>query len=260
MKDAIDNVENTTNTEKFFIYSLSILTSLMVVTINMVLGKIIRILSAYEKHETYSKYHLSVATKLTIAMFINTGIVPMFVNFGRKNWFKPGGLMVDITFNIGFISVYGPFINLINPFHLMKKVRKFYEKSKGRSSTLTQRQANQLFEGPALDIAQRYANTMLLFLLIVFYSFPLPFISLFGIIGVFYQYSVEKYLLLRRHKMPEPLGPTMAMFFISSVPYVCFLYGLSILIFSDILSEGQNKVGLFVFLFTLIYLFLPVRT
>lgn len=163
MKDAIDNVENTTKTEQFFINLLSILTSLVVVAINVVLGKIIRILSAYEKHETYSKYHLSVATKLTIAMFINTGIVPMFVNFGRKNWFKPGGLMVDIFYNILFISLLNPLMYLFNPFYFMKKFKGYVEKLKGKNSTLTLREANQLFEGPTLDMAQRYANTMLLF-------------------------------------------------------------------------------------------------
>ena len=60
--------------------------------------------------------------------------------------------------------------------------------------------------------------------------------------------------------MPEPISSTMAMFFINSIPYICFLYGISLLMFSDILSEGQNKFGLYPFLITLGYIFLPVRT
>lgn len=48
------------------------------------------------------------------------------------------------------------------------------EERKGENSRLTQRQANALFEGPPLDMAQRYANTMLLFAMTVFYVYPLP--------------------------------------------------------------------------------------
>jgi len=40
------------------------------------------------------------------------------------------------------------------------------EKKKGPNSKLTQRQANQLFEGPNMDISSTYSNTCLLFLVV----------------------------------------------------------------------------------------------
>ena len=42
--------------------------------------RVIRIFSSHEKHATYSDYHLSVAVKLSIAMFLNTGIIPILSN------------------------------------------------------------------------------------------------------------------------------------------------------------------------------------
>lgn len=220
LKDAIESNDNeTTTTEEFLVRFISILTSFIVVVINVTLGRVIRILSAYEKHETYSKYHLSVAVKLTTALFINTGIIPLFVNYGRKNWFDNGGLMVDIFYNTITISFISPFVYLFNPVYLVNRIRMCLEERKGESSKMTQRQANQLYEGPALDMAQRYANTMLMFCMCVFYVFPLPVMPLLCFGGASFQYWIEKYILLRRHKIPEQLGATMAQVFSNMIPF-----------------------------------------
>lgn len=102
---------------------ISALTSFFVVFINYILGRIIRILSAYEQHETYSKFHISVASKLTIATFINTGFVPLLVNVGKDNWFNNGGLCEDIFFNMLSISFFGPFFYLLNPLYCVKRIK-----------------------------------------------------------------------------------------------------------------------------------------
>jgi hypothetical protein len=63
--------------------------------------------SAYEKHTTYSKYHLAVAIKLTIALFLNTGVIPILTNPEPKEWFTSSGLVTDVFYKIlsvGFIS------------------------------------------------------------------------------------------------------------------------------------------------------------
>jgi len=260
IKEQFDSEGETTTFEELFIRIISILTSFLVVVINVILGRVIRLLSAYEKHETYSKYHLSVAVKLTMALFINSGITPLFVNYGREDWFDSGGLMVDIFYNTLSLCFVSPFAYLFNPVHLVKKCKQRSEVKKGEDSKLTQRQANHLFEGPPLDMAQRYANTMLLFLMTVFYVYPMPIMPLLTMCGVGFQYWVEKYILLRRHKLPEQMGSTMAEVFSNMIPFFCFIYGISLLTFSNILSEGDNSlIGLIAFIITLGYFFLPIR-
>ena len=131
-KDALDDSDNgQSSSVSTLIRIISILTSFFVVFINFVLGRIIRILSAYEQHETYSKYHVSVAVKLTIATFINTGIVPLLVNFGKENWFDRGGLMVDIFYNTLTVAFIGPFFYLFSPSHLARKIKMCLEERKG---------------------------------------------------------------------------------------------------------------------------------
>lgn len=86
---------------------LTIFVSFFTSFVNAVLGRVIRIFSSHEKHATYSDYHLSVAIKLSIAMFLNTGIIPILSNVWTGNWFTSGGLVNDVFYKIlavGFIS------------------------------------------------------------------------------------------------------------------------------------------------------------
>ncbi len=108
---------------------------------------------------------------------------------------------------------------------------------------MTQRQANELFTGPPLDMAQRYANTMVFFLLVLFYSWLNPALLLVGIFGILWQYWLEKYVLLRRHKIPEVVGPTIAMFFANSIPYCLLIWSLGVMGMTAEVSDGYNWHG-----------------
>lgn len=63
---------------------LTISVSLFTAFVNAILGRIIRYFSSQEKHPTYSAYHMSVAIKLSIAMFLNTGIIPILSNIKKS--------------------------------------------------------------------------------------------------------------------------------------------------------------------------------
>ncbi|CAI2378511.1 unnamed protein product [Moneuplotes crassus] len=259
IKKSIDGSHKESLAEEYFIRGLSITVSFLIAAINIFLGRVIRMLTSYEHHETYTKYHLSVAFKLTIAMFINTGVIPLFVNFGRANWFDSGGLMVDVFYIVITISLISPFSYLFDPAYLIRLCKRWNEERKGEKSKLTQRQANELFEGSPLDMAQRYSNTMLLFCMAVFYVFPMPIISVISLLGALFQYWLDKYLLLRRHKVPEPFGETMAQIFSNMIPFFCLLYGTSLYIFSTVLSEGKGWIGLAAFVLTSLYMIIPFR-
>jgi hypothetical protein len=69
--------ESPNQTDLNLIRILSAVTSTIVVIMNKLLGRIIREFSAYEKHWTYTKYNLSVASKLTLVM-ISLTLRPCF--------------------------------------------------------------------------------------------------------------------------------------------------------------------------------------
>ena len=93
---------------------IGIWSSLVVAVNNIILTKIIRVISKYERHETYTKYNVSVALKLTFSMFINTGIIPLVINLGSDNWFGYGGLVVDIFLIMLTINFVTPLTNLFD--------------------------------------------------------------------------------------------------------------------------------------------------
>ena len=239
---------------------LTIFMSFFVVFFNTLLGRVIRIFSAFEKHETYTKYNLSVAVKLTFAMFVNTALIPVLVNVELEDWFTNAGLVVDAFYNLLSVCFFSPLSYYFNPFYGIKLLRQRAEESKGADSKLTQRKANSLFEGPPLDMAQRYANTMLIYIMTVFFAPLMAIAPVVGLGGNIFSYWVEKYLLLRRHRRPEEMGPTIAFFFANSIPWFMLLYAISNFVWVNRLSDGQNSPGLVGLILMSIYIVLPIRS
>jgi hypothetical protein len=62
----------------------------------------------------------------------------------------------------------------------------------------------------------------------IFYTPIMPIAPVIGFGGIIFGYWVDKYVLLKRHKMPETMGPTMAKFFANSIPYTLLIYAVKI--------------------------------
>lgn len=75
-------------------------------------------------------------------------------------------------------------------------------------------------------MAYKYSNTGLLFLVVSFYTPMNPLLPMVALVGIFFQYWTEKYLLLRRYSVPETMGSDMAMFYGGLVPLAMVLYGI----------------------------------
>jgi hypothetical protein len=255
-----DNSNNSGSDIDFWLLMIvTFLTSIFVVVVNTILFVIIRVLSAYEKHVTYTKYHLSVAFKLTIATLINVALLPIFTRLEQDQWFKSGGLATTIFYNTISVSFVSPLLQLFSFPYIIKKFKMWREERKGEMSKLNQRQANELFEGPQIKIASVYSNTGLLILIVCIYTPMIPLLPIIGLIGIFFQYWVEKYLLLRRYSIPETIGNQMAVFYAAILPYALLLYSISNYYFLWDLSDGKNKHGQAAMWFMLAYILLPVR-
>lgn len=178
LKDSIESQAAGSNNTSSLPYNgirfLAFLLSLLVVLVNFLLGKIIRLFSSYQKLGTYSEYHLTVATQLSIGMFINTGIVQLVINNSKQNWFNASGLVVDIFFNTVGISFISPLTYILDPMYIYKWWQRRSAEKKQQAAKLSQHKLNTLYEGAVLDMAQRYSNLMLLFMITVFYTPLIP--------------------------------------------------------------------------------------
>ena len=109
-------------------------------------------------------------------------------------------------------------------------------------------------------MAQRYANTMLLFLLVLFYGILNPLLYLIGMCGMLFQMMIEKYVLINRHKIPEVVGSTIPKFFANMiVPYI-FICSFAHLMMMLHLSGGVQWVPTILLLFSFFFLMIPFRT
>ena len=190
---------------------IGIWSSIVVAVNNIILTKIIRIISKYERHETYTKYNVSVALKLTLSMFTNTGVIPLIINLGNTNWFGYGGLVVDIFLLMITINFLTPITHLFDVEIFLKKFLILIEKCKGNKSTTTQRSANEYFEGPDFDISMRYATVMMILMMTAFYTPLIPIIPIISFFGAILAYWTEKFSLLRISKIPQEFAEEMSL-------------------------------------------------
>ena len=114
-------------------------TSIVVVIFNNILVTLIRKFSASEKHETHTKYTLSVAFKLVVATFVNSGITPIVVNRKEQDWFSNSGLALDIYNNVLSLCFVTPLLYLLDVMFFLRLIQRCLAKRKGPKSTLTQK-------------------------------------------------------------------------------------------------------------------------
>ncbi|CAI2366707.1 unnamed protein product [Moneuplotes crassus] len=257
--DVLASQENTSTAEDFFIGILSFLSSIVVTLINIALEKIIRHLSSFERHDSYTKFNLSVSIKLTIATFINTGILPIFQNIETHNWFHTNGLMNAIFYNMISIALVGPFLYAFDFWYIVKRIKMKYQEKKGENCTLTQREAHALFEPPPVDMAQLHSDTMLMMFMVAMYVFILPVVAIIACFGSIVQFCVQRYLILRRHKQPPQLGPELATMFVKLSPFMILIYGVSLFIFHSVLLSQQRTAASLFLIACVLYFFIPVQ-
>jgi len=216
----VDRAEESGQNSGIYILVLliGVASSLVVAINNWVLSLVIRRVSIYEGHDTYTYLNLSIALKETFSMFINTGVIPILVNLGRNNWFGYGDLSIDILFIMFAINFVSPTLSILDVVHFWRKFRIWFEKKKGKESLMTQREANELSEGTEMDLSRLYAGTMLVFFMTAFYTPLIPLLPVISFFGLVYKYWVEKIILLRRNKLPEQFAEQMALNFSNLVP------------------------------------------
>mmetsp|Transcript_19221 Transcript_19221/g.35150 ORF Transcript_19221/g.35150 Transcript_19221/m.35150 type:complete len:1032 (+) Transcript_19221:5159-8254(+) len=237
---------------------LSILPSFGVVFINMMLGQLIRRTSAYEKHHTLTSYHTSVAVKLTIATCVNTALIALIVNLNPEDsWFTPGGLATDMTYILLSNAFLQPISYVFSPMYLVRLCKR---RSARKNPYCTQAEANMIFEGPPVDMAQRYANVMKTFIVTCAFAALIPLGVLFSLFGLILSYWVDKILLLRRHARPSrlsgKLSETMSLF----VPWAVLIYAIMTYVWMEALNPDQSAVSFVWMLIVLGYFFLPIET
>jgi hypothetical protein len=95
---------------------------------NWIISKVMIKFSHYEKNVSNSEYQLSLSIKLMLFNFINTGPIPVVVNYYSGNWDQKSILIHNAFFTFIINSVCNPMFYASNPFYWLKKLaRRNYE-------------------------------------------------------------------------------------------------------------------------------------
>ena len=133
---------------------------------------------------------------------------------------------------------------------------------------MTQAQAHELFEGPRVDMANLFANTANLFLVAIFYSTLAPILIPIAAIGMTYGYWIEKFMLLRVHRVPEQMSGFMTIFISNLLPYFALIWSLAyVLLYREMMEYHYGKqeakkliVPLATIGVVIVYILFPIRS
>lgn len=188
--------------------------SFIVCTVNYILVIVIKKFAADEHHYSYTSFYRSISEKLTVAQFINTAIVPLFVYYFLYQSQGQGEVLNNLSIQMVSVfvsnSILTPLMYIADTTYIMKKMKQSSVQKDPSKSGLSQAEANALFEGPQMDISSRYASFMKTIWATGFYGYLIPICIPISIAGLFLGYIADRYLLAHRFTTPIQLGKDIA--------------------------------------------------
>lgn len=237
------------------IRAVSVWPSIVIVIINFILARSTRISTSFERPHSLTAYNISVAAKLTFAMFFNSAVITLIVNYDWKNdWFVPGGLATDATYILISNAFLSPLLYYFSPMVLVHKLKM---RKVEKATYISQHDANLLMENPPADMAQRSANLCKTILLTFCYAPIVPLGFFFSTLAVFFEYWMFKYLLLRRHSWPKKLSGDLARAMFNVIPWSVLLYSIMNFVFMYYLNPDESNLALAWMIIMICYTFFP---
>ncbi|CAK82673.1 unnamed protein product (macronuclear) [Paramecium tetraurelia] len=202
------NISKGSTAEAALVTFIGFASSILILVINTILAKMIIKFAELEQQATRTDYNISVAYKMGVAQFLNTAILTLIINLfisgnisslDQAIW-QTGGLNSDVMLIFITNSIMPWLTQLIdiNYFYKLYVRQKIIQQ--GENCKYTQNEANKAFEGPSIDLSQKYANLCKTLMFTFLYSALLP-------IGVCFTFIS---IVLRRDSKPAPTGSAMA--------------------------------------------------
>ena len=227
--------------DEFNRYILRIIMSFVAPLANVLSNTILRylmvILTLYEKHGTLSYEQTSLAMKIFLVQFLNTGVSPvianakiseldavsrkgnveMFLSSGQFPDFLPGWYQdvgKSLAYFLAIQVVSRPAAAFFSRVALPRVKQKL-----SRKFCITQRQMNKMREGPDFELAIRYGELLNIIFIAVFYSTCMPLLLAFAALGFFIQFWTEKFELLKSSKKPAAYSADLALVSMQVLPF-----------------------------------------
>ena len=255
----LDNWQNDIKTnEKNFLkkYAGSFSISIIISVINLILEFIMKIFTQIEKQKSMTNYYLSFSIKYTIFTFITSALLPFTSSVINSHKDKDNGNKSDYIDNIDnktlitnllflFVanSLANPIIWTINIPLIIKKIRIYFIERKCIPDAMhfkTQKELNDLYEYPDMDIAGKYSYISKTLLMTMFYLPIFPLGVLISIFGLVFAYFVEKFNFTHGYKRPEMLNEKLGAFHYNFFICILVVYSFGNYIFTYQIDEKHK--------------------
>ena len=246
--------------------ALQIISVLSIVIVNIVIVVVSKKLGNFEHHQSLDGQEESVAFRVLLGLFINTGLVLLIVNTTTK-----GNTVLEEQFNAGDSQLEGEYndftaawygdvgvaltltmmIYIISP-HMAPYLRYTKFICKDKESAPTQAHLNERMIGPDFHHSIRYPQIMVVVFVCMLYSTGIPIMYLIISVTCFSFYWTDKYLFTRWYRTPPLYDASISLQFSAYLPYA-LLFHLTFGIWmlanrkilqsdSSFLTKAQNSI------------------
>ena len=230
--------------------------ALVILIVNKLFQLLLEFLTELEKPISFSNFYLSCSVKLTVFAFITSSIIPFTCNAFKKEEDKDNNLMIKNITNLFIVNAI--VLPLPTPliFYYFKKFRIWLIKRKPYEHYKTQRELNELFELPDMNISYKYSDVCQTILMTFFYIPIFPLGAVFSSIGLIFTFFGQKFYFIHFYKRPEMLNESICKFYLEYFILDILIYAIGDYIFTYKLYDKRTW-SLFNLIFFVILAIIP---
>lgn len=211
-------------TNSFLVKMTAISISSLVTMINAILRIIVYYFSYYQKMYSTTKLNQSYINVYIFLVFFNSAFMPYLINTFCYDNSTNEQLIWDIHLILLTNAFSTPVYKLCDPWAWHRRLMRLYIRFKGKSCVLTQHEVNRWFEGQYFDIAENYAYVTRTLFLCTWYASVAPLGLIFGMVGLVFNYWLDKFFLLRVTAFPVNQSEDIIKKIINNLEFIPYLY------------------------------------
>lgn len=198
--------------------------SSLVTMFNALLRIFVYWFSYYQKYYSYTKLNQSYINVYIFLVFFNSAFMPYLINTFCYDKSTNEQLIWDIHLILLTNAFSTPVYKICDPFALYRRLKRCVILCQGNSCHLTQHEVNRWFEGQMFDIAENYAYVTRTLFLCTWYASVAPLGLIFGMVGLVFNYWLDKYFLLRVTAFPQSQSEDIIKKIIDNLELLPYLY------------------------------------
>ena len=252
----VDEHQDNYTTHIVLLYVISFAITGVTSGVDILLEIVLEKLTKWEKQTTYTNYYLSYSLKLTLFSFVNSAILPTFCEFFLSKSDGYEILISNMLMKFLVNAIVTPAMWTLSVGYFLKKIRIYFiEKKKEDEISHNQKELNELYEYPPMNVSAKYSYIAKTILMSFFYVPIFPLGIVISLLGFILGYWLEKYNFSNMYKMPEMLNRQIAEFYTNYFVLVFFVYGIGDWVFLHDKYESKTWSLVNIILFGVLIIF-----